>query len=200
MRVSVGMNARLPLRSPLPHNRLSSLHAGLFVVKLNARHTHTNVHTQGQLCLWFYWHPTLVTGQEREVLNKRAKECVCVTGGLFFCHLKHVHSPLSLWLFWTHGWSVGALLTLPSDDPHTPCPSSVWTSNIWFSGDFHETNICLSKGWITLLVRTRLASLKPDSCLCHFQQKLMAMETFRRKCGKTYIYISFFFNGPLHLF
>lgn len=64
------MNAKLPLRSPLLYDRLSSLYAGLFVVKLNETHTRTRT------CHVFYWPLTLVTRQEREVLNKRAKECV----------------------------------------------------------------------------------------------------------------------------
>lgn len=104
MRVFVGMNASLLLRSPLLYNRLSSLYPGVFVVKLSATHTHTH---REQLCHWFYRPLTLVTRREREVLNKRAKECEYDRCRAFFCHLKHAHFPPSLRLFGTHGWSVG---------------------------------------------------------------------------------------------
>lgn len=97
MRVSAGMNARLPLRSPLPHNRLNSLYAGLFVVKLNARHWHTHTHAHGPIV------PSdLLTSNPGDsagmggVKQKSQRMCVCVTGAelffFFFCHLKHVHS------------------------------------------------------------------------------------------------------------
>lgn len=108
-------------------------------------------------------------------VKQKGPKNVCVTGAGLFSVIWNT------WLFWTPGRSVGACAhILHRDDPHTLCPSSVSNRNIWFTGDFQETNICLCKGWIMLLMRTGLASLKPDLCL-HYQQTLLAMETYRRK-------------------
>lgn len=186
MRVSAGMNARLPLRSPLPHNRLNSLYAGLFVVKLNARHWHTHTHAHGPIV------PSdLLTSNPGDsagmggVKQKSQRMCVCVTGAelFFFFFLSSetcAFSPLCLWLFWTHGRSVRARHTSCAEETHIHHVLALFaTETFGFSGGFQETNMYFCKGWIVLLIRTQLASLKPDLCP-HYQQTMLAVEETQR--------------------
>lgn len=110
------MNAKSPLGSPLLCTRLSSPYTGLFVVKLYTAQAHTD--TSCALC--FLWPLTWVERQEREVLYSRAKECVYDRCRAFFCHPKHVHSPLSLWFFATAWAGYGSL---------GPCPAQCWPTS-----------------------------------------------------------------------
>lgn len=90
-----------------------------------------------RLCLQIYWPLTLVTLQEWEVLNKRAKECVCVWQVLSFFFFFSVIwnmcilTPLPLIVLDTWAECTSPAHILRRGDPHTPRPGSVCNRNIW---------------------------------------------------------------------
>ena len=101
--------------------------------------------------------------------------CVCDRCRAFFCHLKHVHSPL--WLFWTQGRSVGAYshtltLTHTHTHTHTSCTETahihlvptLFATETFGSVETSRKQTFIHKGWVIFLIRVRSASVKPDSC------------------------------------